>query len=356
MSKRLSLFALLAVLAMLAAACSTTEADPTTTAAPVVEEPTETSEAMESTSVLDLAVEAGQFNTLIAAIEAAGLESTLQGAGPFTVFAPTDAAFAAAFDTLGITAEDLLADTDTLTQILTYHVAPQAADSQLVATLDGQEVPTVNGQGVMISVDSGLIKVNDAEVVSADLVADNGIVHVINGVLLPPDIAISFDSGDAAMDDEQTIAGIVGQTIAGIVGDLAAADDAEFTVLLAALEQAQLVDALNNADDELTVFAPTDEAFAAALEALGITAEELLASDDLSSILLYHVVPGAFDAAAVVSAAPIDALETLDPDGSTLSIEVVDGAVVINGTATVVTPDVAAGNGIIHVIDTVLLP
>ncbi len=348
MRKRLAFVVVLTAFALIAAACGTSDEEPTTTAAPVVEP--------ETTSVLDLAVEAGQFSTLIAAIDAAGLESTLQGAGPFTVFAPTDAAFADAFEALGVSAEELLADTDTLTQILTYHVAPQAADSQLVATLDGREVATVNGQGVRISVDGGQIKVNDADVVSADLEADNGIVHVINGVLLPPDIAIEFDSG---MEEEAatTTTMPAEPTIAEIVGGLAEADDgAEFTILLAALQQAALVEALNNPEDELTVFAPTDEAFAAALEALGISAEELLASEDLAAILLYHVAPGAFDAATVVESAPIDALETLNPDGATLAVEVVDGSVVINGASTVVTPDVLASNGVIHVIDAVLLP
>jgi transforming growth factor-beta-induced protein len=347
MRKRLAFLVVLAAFALIAAACGTSEEEPTTTAAPVVEP--------ETTSVIDLAVEAGQFSTLIAAIDAAGLESTLQGAGPFTVFAPTDAAFAEALEALGISADELLADTDTLTQILTYHVAPQAADSALVATLDGQEVATVNGQGVLISVDGGQIMVNDADVVSADLEADNGIVHVINGVLLPPDVAIEFDSG---MEEEAapTTTMPAEPTIAEIVVEAAGAEDAEFTILLAALQQAELAEALSNPEDELTVFAPTDAAFAAALEALGISAEELLASEDLAAILLYHVAPGAFDATTVVENAPIGALETLNPDGATLAIEVVDGSVVINGASTVVTPDVLASNGVIHVIDAVLLP
>ena len=348
MRKRLAFLVVLTAFALIAAACGTSEEAPTTSATPVAEP--------ETTSVLDLAVEAGQFQTLIAAIDAAGLGSTLQGAGPFTVFAPTDAAFNEAFDALGISADELLADTDTLTQILTYHVAPQAADSQLVATLDGQEVATVNGQAVQISVDSGQIMVNDADVVSADLEADNGIVHVINGVLLPPDIAMVFDSAAEEEAAAPTTTMPSEPTIAEIVAEAASADEAEFTILLAALEQAGFVDALNNPDDELTVFAPTDEAFAAALEALGISAEDLLASEDLAAILLYHVAPGAFDAATVVDAAPIPALETLNPDGATLAIEVVDGSVVINGSSTVITPDVFASNGVIHVIDAVLLP
>jgi len=360
MRKNTLIVSMVAVFALLVAACSSsTEDTTTTTTAPAA--------VVEETSVLDLAVEAGQFQTLIAAVEAAGLVETLEGEGPFTVLAPTDAAFTESLTALGISAEDLLEDTETLTAILTYHVIPQAANSQLVATLDGQSVPTVNGQGVLISVVDGAIMVDAATVVSADLEADNGIVHVINGVLLPPDIAEAL--GVAAPEETTTTTMApttttmpAEPTIAEIVAAAAAGDPAEFTILLAALETAGLVDALNNPDDELTVFAPTDAAFAAALDALGITAEDLLANPELANILLYHVSgAGVFDAAAVIEAAPIDALPTLNPD-ATLMVEVIDGSVVINdgadplGGATVTTPDVFASNGVIHIIDTVLLP
>ena len=357
MRKRISLLAIVAVFALIVAACSSDSDDTTTTTAAAAAETTTTEAAMESTSVLDLAVEAGQFSILIAAIEAAGLVDTLEGDGPFTVLAPTDAAFAEAFEALGIDPAELLEDTETLTAILTYHVIAQAADSQLVATLDGQSVGTVNGQSVDINVVDGQIMVNEATVVSADLIADNGIVHVINGVLLPPDIAEAL--GAAAAPEEPVEP--MDPTIAEIVVELAAGDPAEFTILLAALEAAGLVDALNNPDDELTVFAPTDAAFAVALETLGLTAEELLASDDLAGILTYHVAPGVFDAATVIGAAPIDALPTLNP-AATLSVSVIDGSVVVNdgadplGGGTVVQADVFASNGVIHVIDAVLLP
>ena len=352
MKKRFSFVALLAVFALVVAACSSDSTEDTTT----------TTVADETTSVLDLAVEAGQFSTLIAAIDAAGLSETLEGEGPFTVFAPTDAAFAEALEVLDLTAEELLASPD-LAAILTYHVLGQEADSQLVATLDGQEVPTVQGEAVLVKVDGGQVMVNDATVVSADLQADNGIVHVINKVLLPPTIAEAL--GVAA--PEETTTTTVAETttttmapeptIADIVVELASGDPAEFTILLAAVQAADaaVIDALSDPEQELTVFAPTDEAFAAALEALGLTAEELLASPDLTNILLYHVAPGVFLAADVVAAAPIAELPTL-LEGSTLSIEVVDGSVVINETATVVQPDVVASNGVIHVIDAVLLP
>ena len=370
MKKRFwSFAALLTVFALIAAACGDDDAETTTTTAAEA-----TTTTVEEKTVLDLAVEAGQFTTLVAAVEAAGLGEALSGEGPFTVLAPTDAAFEEALEALDLTAEELLADTETLTTILTYHVLPQAADSQLVATLDGQSVETLQGESVTISVEGGTIMADQAEVVSADLEADNGIVHVINAVLLPPSVAEALGVAmDDEMDDAETTTTTAAPetttttteapaeepTIAQIVA--AAAEEGEFTILLAALEAAGLTEALNNPDDELTVFAPTDEAFAAALEALGLEAEELLASDDLAGILLYHVAPGIFAAADVVEAAPIEALPTLN-ESATLAIDVIDDSVVVNdgaeplGGATVVQPDVFASNGVIHVIDTVLLP
>ena len=355
MKKRFSFFALLLAFAMIVAACSSDSDDTTTT--------TTTQPPAEEQSVLDLAIEAGQFSTLIAAIDAAGLSETLQGEGPFTVLAPTDAAFEAAFEALGITAEELLADTETLTAILTYHVLPQEADSQLVATLDGSSVATVNGQSVDINVVDGQVMINEATVVSADLIADNGIVHVIDAVLLPPDIAeaLGVAMAEEGMEEETTTTTeattttteAMEPTIAEIVAEAAAGDPAQFTVLLAALKTAGLVDALNG-DGPFTVFAPTDAAFAALLEELGVTPEELLANPDLANILLYHVVSGEFMAADVIEIAPAD-VPTLYEE-NTIAIAVVDGSVVINDVATVITADVMASNGVIHVIDAVLVP
>ncbi|MGB9357790.1 MAG: fasciclin domain-containing protein [Acidimicrobiia bacterium] len=352
MKKRFSILALLLAFAMIVAACSSDSDDTTTTTEPVMEE----------TSVLDLAIEAGQFSTLIAAIDAAGLGETLEGEGPFTVLAPTDAAFEAAFEALGITAEELLAN-PALADILTYHVLPQEADSQLVATLDGSSVATVNGQSVDVSVVDGQIMINEATVVSADLVADNGIVHVIDAVLLPPDVAEALGVAMADEMEEETTTTTeatttttteaMDPTIAEIVAGAAAGDPAEFTVLLAALETAGLVDALNG-EGPFTVFAPTDAAFGALLEDLGITAEELLANPDLANILLYHVVSGEFLAADVIDLAPVD-VPTLFEE-NTISIAVVDGSVVINDVATVISPDVMASNGVVHIIDAVLVP
>ncbi len=357
MRKRFSIIALVAVFALIVAACSSDDSSDETT----------TTVASESTTVLDLAVEAGQFSTLVAAVEAAGLVDTLSGEGPFTVLAPTDAAFEAAFEALGITAEELLADTETLTTILTYHVLGQAADSQLVSTLDGQEVPTVQGESISITVDGGTIFINEtAEVVSADLEADNGIVHVINQVILPPSVAEAL--GVAAPEETTTTTTVpettttteapADPTIAEIVVELASGDPAEFTVLLAAVQAADpsILEALSNPDATLTVFAPTDEAFAAAFEALGIAPEDLLEdTETLNAILTYHVLGSVVPAEDVIANAPLEGVETLNPD-ATLNIDVVDGNVVINESATVIQADVFASNGVIHVIDAVLLP
>jgi uncharacterized surface protein with fasciclin (FAS1) repeats len=142
--------------------------------------------AEEPGSIVDVAVGAGTFDTLVAAVQAADLEGTLSAGGPFTVFAPTDDAFEAALDGLGITAEDLLADTETLTAILTYHVVPGAVPSGDVVTLDGQSVETANGASVDITVDGDMVMVNDATVIAVDVAASNGVIHVIDSVLLPP--------------------------------------------------------------------------------------------------------------------------------------------------------------------------
>jgi uncharacterized surface protein with fasciclin (FAS1) repeats len=142
--------------------------------------------APELGTIVDVAAASGDFTTLVAAIEAAGLAETLSGPGPFTVFAPTDEAFAAALDSLGLTAEELLADTETLTSILTYHVIAGEVPSTAVVTMDGQSVATVNGAEVTIGVDGDKVTVNDATVTAVDIPASNGIIHVIDSVLLPP--------------------------------------------------------------------------------------------------------------------------------------------------------------------------
>ncbi len=139
------------------------------------------SHSMDGKDIVDTAVEAGTFTTLVAAVEAAGLVETLKGEGPFTVFAPTDEAFAALPEG---TVEELLLpeNVDQLTAILTYHVVPGAVMSTDLT--DGMEAATVQGEMVTIGTE-GAVTVNEANVVTADIEASNGVIHVIDAVLMP---------------------------------------------------------------------------------------------------------------------------------------------------------------------------
>ncbi|WP_377509225.1 fasciclin domain-containing protein [Octadecabacter sp. R77987] len=129
--------------------------------------------------IVDTAIEAGSFTTLVAAVQAAGLEETLRGEGPFTVFAPTDEAFAALPEG---TVEGLLADPEALAAILTYHVVAGKVMSGDLS--DGMMATTVNGGDVTIMTEGGVM-VNDANVVTADIETSNGVIHVIDKVILP---------------------------------------------------------------------------------------------------------------------------------------------------------------------------
>ena len=138
--------------------------------------------AKASKDIVGVAIEAGSFTTLVAALKAAGLVETLQGKGPFTVFAPTDAAFAKLPKG---TVEALLADKAQLTAILTYHVVPGKVTAADVIRMGSANPATVNGQTLAVAVMGGKVKVNDATVVTADVMATNGVIHVIDTVVLP---------------------------------------------------------------------------------------------------------------------------------------------------------------------------
>ena len=295
-------------------------------------------------TIVDVAVGAGIFGTLVGAVAVAGLVETLSGDGPFTVFAPTDDAFADALAALGLTAEELLGN-PALADILTYHVVAGAVDAETAISLDGQSAATVQGEEIDIAVVDGNVMINNATVVMADVEASNGIIHVIDAVILPPTIAEAL-LGDADMVDEETAPEL--GTIISV-----AQDAGIFTTLLAAGEATGLSVPLD-ADGDFTVFAPTDDAFAAALDALGLTAEELLAdTETLTTILTYHGLLGSVSAEQAIA---LDGQSVATINGSEIAISVVDGAVVINDSATVIQADVLASNGVIHVIDAVLLP
>ncbi len=268
--------------------------------------------------IVDTAVGAGSFETLAAALTAAGLVETLKGDGPFTVFAPTDEAFAKLPQG---TVETLLRpeNRDQLIAVLTYHVVPGRVPAEQVVGLTG--AATVQGQRVDIKVDGGNVMVDGATVVATDVMATNGIIHVIDQVILP-----------AGIDIVETAQG------AGT-----------FETLLAAATAAGFGPALTG-EGPLTVFAPTDEAFAKLPEG---TVESLLAEEGmptLKAILSLHVVEGrvySTDAKAAGSATALG--------GGSLEFSESMGSMKVNG-ATIVAADLDASNGVIHVIDTVILP
>jgi Fasciclin domain len=134
-------------------------------------------------TTLEAAAAAGTFNTLLAAVEASGLGLP----SGVTIFAPTDDAFAAALESLGLTAEELLANTDLLQAVLSYHVVPMAATSDVVVGMGSGEVPTLNGAPISVEItDSGVVLNGTVNVVATDILTREGVIHVIDGVLLPP--------------------------------------------------------------------------------------------------------------------------------------------------------------------------
>ncbi len=279
-------------------------------------------EAMAEKDIVDTAIAAGSFKTLVAAVEAAGLVDALKGAGPLTVFAPTDEAFAAL---PAGTVEGLLKDPEALKAILLYHVVEGKVLAADAAKLT--EAKTLNGAAIKISAADGKVMINDAEVVSADVMASNGVIHVINKVILPP-------AADAMTNEKKDIV------------DTAIADG-RFKTLVAAVQAAGLVDALK-ADGPLTVFAPTDDAFA---KLPAGTVEALLKDPKaLGDILKYHVVAGKVMAAEVVKHSSVMTLL-----GQDAPIKIEGDKVFIAGAQVIIT-DIETSNGVIHVIDTVMLP
>jgi uncharacterized surface protein with fasciclin (FAS1) repeats len=178
-----------AAAALLLGACSTAEeaVEEPVTEEPAAEEPAAEEPAAELVDIVAVASSTEGFSTLVAAVQAAGLVETLQGAGPFTVFAPTDEAFAALPE--GLLEKLLLPENkDLLVKILTYHVVSGQVLAADVATGD---VPSVEGQNIAVVADASGVTVNGAKVIATDVLASNGVIHVIDAVILPPDVDVS---------------------------------------------------------------------------------------------------------------------------------------------------------------------
>ncbi len=281
-------------------------------------------------SVFGIVRELRQTSTLEAAIRAADLQGTLRGAGPFTLFAPTNEAFGKLLTELNLSAEQLLANKPLLTQVLTYHVLSARVLARQIE--DGAAPDTVQGQAITLNTDRRKIQITDARgrtanVTFTNLRARNGVVHLIDRVILPTDKDIV---------------------------DIAAGNP-QFSILVAAVQAAGLVDTLKSAGP-FTVFAPTNDAFASLLQELNLTADQLLANKPLlTQVLTYHVLASRSLAAsltdglarATVQGQPVVFKKTQ----SGLSIQDASGR-----TSNVVIANVQAGNGVIHAIDRVILP
>ncbi len=310
---------------------------------------------MDKKTIAEIVVEAAgaaepQFTTLLAAVQAADeavLKTLSDPEAKLTVFAPTDAAFAALKEALGEEAFNaVLANKEQLTQILLFHVVPSVVKSaDVVAALEGSggefSVRSAQGQYIDVKQTEDGITIDGANLMldMVDIEASNGVIHVIDAVILP---------------ETRTLAEIVTETAS-------ASEGAEFTTLLAAVQAADeaVVTALSNPESKLTVFAPTDAAFAALKEALGEEAFNGILADKakLTNILLYHVVDGIVgsDDVAKLLADNNGEVQVTMLNGGKATVKLMDGAIMIDNAKIVMT-DIDAANGIIHVIDAVIVP
>ena len=294
--------------------------------------------AVKNPTVVEAAESAG-LTTLLSAVDAAGIGSTLLNAEAITVFAPTNDAFANALAAFGVS--DLnqlvteLGGVENLQAVLGFHVVPAVAfskdladGSQTFTTLEGQQLTVVkSANGVTVTDPAG----NTFNVTAADVTIENGVVHVIDGVLLP---------------------------VISLPGLVSAATDAGLTTLLDAVTALDLGSTLTSAE-AITVFAPTNDAFADLLAAQGVSDLDglvaKLGADAVTDVLTFHVVP-----AIAFSHDLSDGDKFTTLDGEELTVNVTGGGVTIsdvNGnTFNVTTADVRIANGVVHVIDGVLLP
>ena len=294
-----------------------------------------TTENADLLTIVDTAAASGQFPTLVAAIQAAGLSDVLAGDGPFTVFAPSEEAFAAL---PAGELDALLADPTMLANVLKYHVvggALKAAD-----IVNGMNAATLEGKPLTFAINGG-VTVNGAHILTSDVPARNGVIHVIDQVLLPPAVDEKVESAAIAATAIPAPSP-TGETIAALAGQLG-----DFSTLLKAAEAAGLTDDLA-AMGPLTIFAPTDAAFAK----LPAGALDALLADEaaLQNVLLYHVLLNRYTADELAAAG----IETA-AQGNLLVFTTLDGQVRVNGVP-ISQADVEASNGIVHVIDAVLLP
>lgn len=287
-------------------------------------------------TIVDVAVEDGRFDTLVAAVVYTDLAEALSG-GEWTVFAPTDDAFAK----LGLNENNITSafSKAALTDILLYHALDSEVNSDKALTLLG-DVTMANGQKAGLKAFEGDLFVNDdSKVIIPDVSASNGVIHVVDTVILGPwprgeeDIAVGGGGADDA----------AGNSIVDI-----AVNNGSFDTLVAAVVYAGLADALSGG--EWTVFAPTDDAFAK----LGLNASNIssaFSKAEITDILLYHALEGEVNSDKALTLLG----DVTMANGQQAGLKFFGGSLWVNDYAEVVAADVDADNGVIHVVDSVIL-
>ena len=283
---------------------------------------------METRNIVEIAQATPELSTLVTALSKyPNLVNTLSAPGTFTVFAPDNDAFAAILPVIGQTSIDDLPE-DVLENILQYHVHASAAIES--GSITAGLLPMVNGENATVSTSGGVF-IDNAQVTSADVLASNGVVHIVDAVIVPP-----------------SMLPIVGTIVAP------AYFNKNFTTLIAAVQAAdpsilQLLLSNGPSDSGLTLFAPTNDAFTAA----GITDLSAVA-DVVDAVLAYHVIDGTVLAADLpMTAGTAAEIPTL---GGNFYLTNAGGSVNINGTTQVVATDILGSNGVVHVINRTLLP
>ena len=316
----LTKFAAVAVFFLTFTACS----DDDDVTQPVVEE---------TNTIVDFVASNENYSSLEAALEVTGLTSTLDGPENYTVFAPDNDAFAAFLSENNFSSLDEV-PVELLTQVLLYHVQMgelMAADLS-TGYIESMATGTASDENLSmyISTENGVMINGVATVTSADIEVDNGVIHAVDEVVGLPSI-VTFAMADPKFNT--------------LVAALTREDD--FTFVNTLMQ--------NDAPAPFTVFAPTNEAFASLLEELNMTSLEDIPADLLASVLSYHVVTGA----NVRSTDLTDGMEVSTLSGGSFTIDLNNGAMITdaNGrTAEKIVVDVQANNGVVHVVDTVLLP
>ena len=289
-------------------------------------------------TIVDVASADENFSILVDAVVYTGLAETLSSAGPFTVFAPTNDVW-----TKALTNPDdiTVLDADTLKEILLYHTVSGTYTAADIT--DGLTLTTVQGETIEFSIDGDVVMINDDVMITGtDILASNGVIHTIDGILFPQ---AALDPTEDPTEDEDEVEDP--SETPGTIVDVASADE-DLSILVDAVVYAGLADTLSSAGP-FTVFAPTNDVWSKALANPDDITE--LDADTLKEIILYHTVAGIYTAADIT-----DGLTLTTVQGETIEFSIDGDAVMINGNVMITGTDILASNGVIHTIDNILFP